>query len=124
MSNTFTLASFREEVDKEFAPLKIELSDGTEAVLKGLLRLDDKKREQVLELVKTLNSKDDTDDDDDDGVDNVLTISKTASQVLELVSDQGKKLVKELDGDIQLMLKIITTWMGSTQLGEAENSPT
>lgn len=122
-SNVFTLDSLREEADKEFAPFKIPLSDGTYVVLRNLLRLNQKTRETVLEAVESLNSKDD--DKEQSSFEAVAEMVATATKIIDLISDaNGKKLVKEIDGDIALLIQIIKSWMSETQLGEADSSPT
>lgn len=121
MSNVFSLDSLREEVANEFAPLKIALSDGTETVLRNLLRLNEKTRTEILDTLKSLDLNDD--DEDVKGDERVSQLIAGISRVLELVSDKGKKFVKELDGDLLLMMKILNTWMEESQLGEAQTSP-
>lgn len=120
MSNVFTLDSLREEVSREFAPLVIALSDGTETVLRNLLRLDEKSRKEVLDAIKSLDLKD---DEEVDGDGRVKELTAGVSRVLELISDKGKKFVRELDGDLLLMMKVLNRWMEETQLGEAQTSP-
>lgn len=120
MSNIFTLDSLREEVEKEFAPVTIGLSDGTEVTLRNLLRLPKKTRDAVLETLKALGGVGDKDEVSSDEVDDLID---AASKILELVADQGKKLVKELDGDLALIMKVLEAWTEATQPGEARNSP-
>lgn len=120
MSNVFSLDSLREEVANEFAPLKIALSDGTETVLRNLLRLNEKARTEILDTLKGLDLGD---DDEVRGDERVAQLTSGISRVLELVSDKGKKFVRELDGDLLLMMKILNTWMEESQLGEAQTSP-
>lgn len=122
MSNVFTLDSFREEVANEFAPLTIALSDGTETVLRNLLRLNEKTRTEILDTLKGLDLGADT-EDEENSTERVTHLTTGISRVLELVSDKGKKLVRELDGDLLLMMKILNTWMEKSQLGEAQTSP-
>jgi hypothetical protein len=117
-TNVFTLDALREEADKEFAPFKVPLSDGTEVTLKNLLRLNTKVREAVLGALDALNS------DEDQTVEGIDGLISTATKIIDLVSDaNGKKLIREIDGDIALLLTVIKAWMGETQLGEAESSP-
>lgn len=122
MGNTFTLDSLREEVNKEFAPFKVPLADGTEVVLQNLIRLNEKTRESVLAALDALKGKGEDDEDSESG--GVDKMAETATKIVELVSDSnGKKLIKEINGDIALLLHVIKKWMETTQLGEAESSP-
>jgi hypothetical protein len=45
-----------------------------------------------------------------------------ATSVLEIVADHGKKLTKELDGDLAVTMKVLERWMEATQPGEAKRS--
>lgn len=121
MGNMFTLESIREEADKSFRPVVIELSDGTECVLSNLLRLPRKDRIEVTRLLKKLEHLDGADEDDldDDEVDVFLD---TATAILTIVGDKGKKLVAEIDGDLTVTMKVMEKWMESTQSGEASGS--
>lgn len=114
MSNVFTLDSLREEVDKEYAPVKIGLSDGSSVTLRSLLRLNENDRKAVLSAVEAIGG-DDADLND---------VTKAATKVIDLLAGKdGKKLIRELDGDIALIVKVIESYMEASQLGEAQNSP-
>jgi hypothetical protein len=121
MSKMFTLESIREEADKSFRPVVIELSDGSECVLSNLLRLPRKDRLEVTRLLKKLEHLEGAEeaDLDDDEVDVFLD---TATAVLTIVGDKGKKLVAEIDGDLTVTMKVMEKWMESTQSGEASGS--
>lgn len=119
MANVFTLDSLREEVEREFAPVEIVVSDGSKVTLQNLLRLKKKQRDVVLEKLKVLESVEKTDDDTNE----IELLAETASEILDLVADDGKKLLKELDGDVSVILKVLNKWMEATQPGEAQPSP-
>jgi len=121
MSNMFTLESIREEADRSFRPVVITLSDGSECVLSNLLRLPKKDRLEVTRLLKKLENMEGSTEDDleDDEVDVFLD---TATQVLTIVGDKGKKLVAEIDGDLTVTMKVMEKWMESTSSGEASGS--
>lgn len=125
MGNVFSLDSFREEAEKEFAPLKIALSDGTEVTLRNLVRLGKKNREKVLELLKKLQpEKDEDGEDKGTTLDELDELVEAIEQILVIIGgDNGKKLVKDLDGDISVSMRVIEAWMESTQPGEANSSP-
>lgn len=123
MSNVFTLDSLREEAEKEFAPSKIELSDGSLIVLRNILRLGKKDRELVLEALDGLNSSKDDAEEEDGGFEVVNQLADNAEVILSLVASDSQRLLEELDGDVALMMSVIEKWMGDTQPGEASNSP-
>lgn len=119
-SNVFTLDALREEADKTFAPVKIGLSDGTEVVLRSLLRMSKKDREAAMETIRSLNS-----DSDGMSLEDLDKLVESASKVIKLIAGpDAVKLLKELDGDLGLLVGVLTAWMGDTQPGEAQNSPT
>lgn len=113
MSNVFTLDSLREEADKQYKPLSVSLSDGTEVALKNILRLPAKGREAILKAVDAIN-KDDT---------SVELIAKSIDSILKGVADKPAELLAELNGDLAVSISLIEKWMAGTQLPEAESSP-
>ena len=117
----FTLDSIREEADKSFRPLVIELSDGTECTLSNVLRLPKNDRLKVTKLLRNLEgvSAAGEDDPDENGVD---VFMDSATEVLLIVADKGKKLVAEIDGDLTVTMKVMEKWMETTSSGEASGS--
>lgn len=117
----FTLESLREEADKSFRPLVIELSDGTECVLSNLMRLHKKDRLKVTRLLRDLESTGQADQGTvaDDDVD---VFMDAATEILLVVADKGKRLVAELDGDLTVTMKVMEKWMETTSSGEASGS--
>jgi hypothetical protein len=116
MANSFTLDDLRAEVEREYAPVEITLHDGTVVTLKHLLRLPKKSRDKVAETLKVLEPKEGEEPDVD-------VMTEAATTVLKLVGDNGAALVKELDGDITLIMRVLERWMATTQPGEASPSP-
>ena len=122
MSNVFTLDSLREEVEKESAPVKIGLKDGTEVVLQNLLRLGKTDRNKAIELISGLEGLDKIGEDTSslESVDEMITV---VHELLVLVAKSGgKKLVTELGEDLGLTMAVVTKWMETTQPGEADSS--
>lgn len=127
MSNLFTLDSLREEADKKFAPVKIGMSDGTEVTLKNLLRLGKRDRDLVTDRLKTINKSHDEEGNDSEetstSIESVDALLEAATEILSKVADDPRKLLKELDGDVGLIMQVLQTWMEGTQSGEAQSSP-
>jgi hypothetical protein len=121
MGNVFTLDSLREEVEKEFAPVELVVSDGSTITLRNLLRLPKKERDVVLEKLKVLESVDKTGESQD--ANELDLLGSTSVEILALVADNGKKLEEELGDDLSVILKVLSVWMESSQPGEAESSP-
>ena len=109
------MESLREEAERKYAPCPIELSDGTVVTLRNLIRLEPKVRTKVYDTLKLLENDDDTDADFD-------AMVNAATKVLEMVADDGPRLIKELGGDVALMMLLIERWMKNTQPGEATTS--
>jgi len=124
MSNTFSLDDLRAEVENEFQPVVITVSDGTGVSLRNLLRLPKKDRDAVMRLVTDLQDLNDTvaDENGEAGAEDADRLVDTASQILALVADNGKKLIKELDGDLTLTMRVLEKWMASTSSGKAPQS--
>lgn len=121
MSNTFALDDLREAVERDFAPVVIEVGED-KITLRNLMRLPKLKRDEAVKLLndfKALVTGEET--AEDDGEDATLA---TAHAILELVADaNGDKLVAALGDDIALTVRVLETWMEATQPGEAQNSP-
>lgn len=113
MSNVFTLDALREEADKQYEPLVVALSDGTESVLKNVLRLNKPTRTAILGAVDALN----------EGSGSYNEISENVEVIISAVATSPEKLLEDLDGDLALSIKLIERWMNGTQLPEVEPSP-
>jgi len=125
MSNTFTLDSLREEVEKKYAPVKIGLKDGSEVTLRNLIRMDKKERKLVLDLLDALKDSDGKSEDDLDS-EEVDDLIATVGKILPIIAEtaaRGRKLASEIGDDFALTTLVLERWMGATKLGEAPNSP-
>ncbi|OBJ41323.1 hypothetical protein A5630_23065 [Mycolicibacterium mucogenicum] len=125
MSNIFTLDSLREEIEKEFAPAKAVLSDGTEIILRSLIRLGKSDRKAVSASIEAFQARLAKQEAGEElTIDDVDYITDQVCSVLETVAAaNGKRLVREIGGDFQLAVSVLTQWQEATQLGEAESSP-
>ena len=129
MSNVFTLDALREETIKRYAPTVIELSDGSRVELKSVLKLKESARKEVLAAIDEIKSLDDVDDADDELIAEAYEgICASVAKVLKLICNTPRKLLAELeheDPEIKATLytSVLGTWMGTSQLGEAESSP-
>jgi hypothetical protein len=121
MSNVYSLAKLREDIEKKYEPISIELSDGSEVVLNNLLRLGSKARKEVVALLKS--SKPETEGDEPE-VDDEDTLTRMQKVIVLIARDtpKGKQLVKELGDDLTLTSEVVTMWSEATQPGEASKS--
>lgn len=102
-----TLASIREAADAKYAHTEIELSDGSTATLVNPLRMSKEKRAILTTKVET------GEDVDQFAVMAEKLIAAAATPA------EGRKLVKELDGDLAMLMATFDAYMGSVQAGEA-----
>lgn len=131
MSNIFTLDSLREETVRRYAPVVVELSDGSSVELKSLLRLRKKDRDEVVEALNALGEyEDDPEDDEDDAVRAWADVATEACGRIYKIIVKGstKKLLADLDDDdptikANLYTALLNHWVSESQLGEAESSP-
>ena len=111
MSNVFSLDSLREEIEKEFKPVQLEI--GTKTVtLSNLMRLPKLKREKVLALMKELENEEKL----------KIDLESIAVNILVEVSDNPTVLRKALSDELALAMRVLNLWMEGTQTGEAESS--
>ena len=125
MSNVFTLDSMREEVEREFAPCQVDLGEGKTVTLRNLLRLRKKVRASVYALLDEL--ADIQKDTEGSGLASTEKQAEIALKILPLVADDeklGERLAESIEDDLALTLRVFSKWMDSTQVGEAEGSPT
>jgi len=111
VSNVFSLDSLREEIEKQFAPVQLEIGSKT-VTLSNMMRLPKKKRDFVMESLKELENEDKND----------IDIEEIAVNVLAEVSDNPALVRRGLKDELALSMKILGLWMESTQTGEAESS--
>lgn len=116
MSNVYSLADLRAEIEQEFAPLELDLGRG-KVVLRNVMRLGSTERQTVVDAVKKFSSDSENDD--------VEVLFEAIRTVLKTVADGGKgdSLVNLIGDDLALAMKIINLWTEATQPGEASNSP-
>lgn len=122
MSNVYSLAQLREDVEREFAPLKFDLGDDV-VVLQSAMRLDDKDRAQVQADMKRIQEIQASAEEAEE--DQVPALKAAVFAVLEKITadGKGKKLVAALDGDLAAGMLLMNKWGEATMPGEASNSP-
>jgi hypothetical protein len=122
-NNIFTLDAMREEIEREFAPFQLDI-DGKTLTLRNLLRVPKKDREEVYGLLDELAKV--GDGESDSSLSNTEQSAQIALKIIPLVSDNTKLaniLVENIEDDLALTLRVFSSWMGATQAGEAEGSP-
>lgn len=113
---TFTIDELREAADKKYAPTIIEAGEDT-FKLPTLLRLESKRRKQVIKLLSELEDKISTDDDIEGGIEETLSVfRKLIAEVEE--NGRGKELVELLADDV-LLIDVVNNWLDGIQAGEA-----
>lgn len=124
MSNVYTLETLKNDLDREFAPVVIEV-DGERLVLRNLLRVNETERAMILEALKEVETSNSDDDEADLSVEEMQVLTSAVTNVLRSIVADGKgdKLVNHIDGDLMLSMKVLEMWTEATQPGEAQNSP-
>lgn len=129
MSNVFTLDALRDETIKRYAPTVIELSDGSRVELKNVLKLKESARKEVIAAVDEIKILGDFDDEDDELIaESYEEVCTSIAKVFKLICSTPRKLIAELEHDdpaikASLYTSVLSAWMGTSQLGEAESSP-
>jgi hypothetical protein len=126
MSNSYSLSALIEDLDREFAPYKLEIGEGDTLVLRNLLRVSDRERAAVTEALQVIDEVQSKDEDGkDQSPEDAAKMSAAVADILRAVTadSKGDRLVRVINGDLLLAMKILNGWMEATQPGEAQNSP-
>ena len=121
-SNLYSLSDLRADLDREFAPLEIDLGAG-HVVLRNLLRIGDKDREAVLQSLAQLEDIDT--DENETSLNDITLLSEAVGFILRTVAadNRGDALMTALAGDMLLGMRIVQKWAEATQAPEAQDSP-
>lgn len=113
---TFSLEQLKETVERNFAPVIIEAEGRDSFKLVNLLRLPEKKRERVMELLESLDSDDSS--EVASSVDNILT------EVITIITaeDRGKELIKLVGSDTATLTTLMNVYQEGSELGELDKS--
>ena len=120
MASTFTLESLKEETRKKFAPVTVELSDGSEVVLSSVLKLSSEDRKAVQKSLQTVADI----DENDDSPETVDRLIEAISKIFYAIADKPARLLSEVDDPdpmvkVSLMSHVVSSWAKETNLGEA-----
>jgi len=127
MTNTLTLDDIRREAERRYAPVEIELTDGSTVELKPLLKLKKLEREEVSKILTELGDLEaDEDEVDDEEIGDL--ICDAVAKIFRMVCDKPKRLLAELDHEdpeikASMYTSVLNQWIGVTQVGEAVSSP-
>lgn len=124
MSNSYSLDDLKRDLDKEFAPVEIQVGNET-VVLRNLMRIGEKEREAVLAALNEMDKVDPEREEQELSPEEMATLTGAVNLILETVADKGKgkKLVAAINGDLALAMRVLEKWIEATQPGEAQNSP-
>ena len=85
--------------------------------LQNLLQLPAKKRNQTMDLVETIDSE----EEEKSGIDHQVGVFREIIKVV-VADDRGQDLLGLLGDNDALVIELVSAWMDSSQLGEAERS--
>lgn len=114
---SYSLDDLRNDLDKEFAPLQIDIGRTT-VVLRNPLRLTKAERHVVFDASKRMTSGELGDEDVEEMMELIRSVLSTSA-----ADGKGEALVKAIGDDVALAMKIMQLWTEATQPGEASNSP-
>lgn len=111
-----SLDQINQEVDNRYAPFVVEDVPGGDVTMLSPLRLPKAQRGKLFALHKEIGTARDSEDVD--------ALVKLSENVIDLVSvgDGGKRLLKELGGDLGKMTYILQLYSEQVGLGEASRS--
>lgn len=127
MSNVFTLDAMRDAIVNRYAPTVIDLGDGESVELKSMLKLRSKDRDAVVAAIGDVNALEYDDEDEESIIEWSEAVVEICSKVFRLIASSPKRLINALDHEdpevkASLFTQVLTTWVGKSQLGEAESS--
>lgn len=128
MSNMFSLDSIREEAERRYSPLVIDLGGGKTVELTSILRIGEKSRKAVIGYMDELSEMEYDDEDPESVAAWSDLVVDACYKIFEIVASSPKKLASALDHPdpvikSSLFTSVITNWMKVSQLGEADSSP-
>lgn len=123
MSNVYSLADMKRDIEREFAPVQIDVGSET-LTLRNLMRVSASERKAVMGALKQVEQSSGKNEDSLDPEEMDALASAVETILANVTADgKGPRLVQEIDGDLALSMKIMDAWMEATQPGEAQNSP-
>lgn len=114
--NMLTLADIRRELENKYGPFKFMGEGGDVYELTAAMRLSKEVRKHVQSLLDTLGNEDGVQDEDG--------LVAALEEVFIAICNDGKgySLVRELKGDLALLMDLLQRWQEKTQPGEASSS--
>ena len=122
----FTLTDFASAVEKKYAPMEIELGEGSSITLENPVRMSKAKREKLGVLLADISE--DAEAAQDGSEEPELTeeqVFQSMYDIIALASSAAavKRLKAGIGDDPLVLMEIVTTWVKETGLGEALPSP-
>ncbi|MBM7771980.1 hypothetical protein JOD54_002184 [Actinokineospora baliensis] len=125
MPNIFTLSDLRADLDREFAPLTLDLGEGV-VTLRNLMRVSEDERATVLTALSEVDELHHSEDDSTTTTpEDLARLARAVETILSVVAEPGRgdAVVRALGGDLMLSMKVMEAWAEATQPGEAQHSP-
>lgn len=133
MSKIFTLENYQKKADETYGSFTLEFGKGAQTTLRNPLRVDEKSRERVFELVDELQAKPVEGEDgkwQEVGAEETLSADELKrmepliTEFLTLVGDANTpKLLDVVKGDLAVLMNIFQDYFVEVGLGEASSSP-
>lgn len=113
-----TLDSIRDAADKKYAPLVIDLGDGTEVELANVLRLGKEKRAELSRIQDFLADDDAAEASEDEKIEMIREILRLVATDTNSVN----RMLNIVGDDIAFLMQVFDTYQSKEDLGEASAS--
>lgn len=113
-----TLDDIRAAAERKYGDYEIDLGDRT-LLLRHALRLPEKQRDQLLELITSVKSAQDTEDPD---VTSMLTLICDALRLLASRTEDADVLIGLIGDDLTMLMEIFEGYLSVAMPGEASPS--
>src|SRR5690606_41363831 len=108
MTNSYSLDDLKRDLDREFAPVTIQVGDDS-VVLRNLMRVNKKDRDAVLEALNELDKFDPEQDEQNMSVEVMSVITFALYTVFEQIAADVNvmKLDAAIDGNLALSMRFL-----------------
>lgn len=118
MGNIFSLDDYKKQADKEYKSYQIRVKGDKLVTLNNPLRISEKNRERLFEIIPQLSSGEGKTEAKD-----LARLAPLLIEVLELVGDENVgELIADVRDDLPLTFAIFQAYFEEIGLGEASHS--
>lgn len=108
---TFTLEDIQSAADEKYGPTVVEYKGGS-ATFRTPIRMSKDERAQLVELHEAMNEEG---ADQEKLVEDMLRLTATKES-------EAEELIRQVGGDLAVLISILESYLGESQVGEASAS--